>query len=425
MRGFLVKIIEGGAEKNLKINSPVLTIGSDYKSSIYSHSLKKSLNIAENKEGYLKINLIDGLNLKIHHNNRILDIGEIKDIFANKRYLELSKNIVCEISLDEKRIFFKASEFKEEKSDSINKFRKSYITRENIPFLSLFLSLSVLLLTFFIYATLNIKPLEKVAKFDEKDKEIEIDYKKLEKDLPDKKDEKTREGETKEKITEKRGERLIQTAKEPFKQSGGTFFEGQAVVKEGVLGVREGAKTVVIQKEKSLFSKIDETLDALPVKGTGETSERAKKLDGEDTEKYESVKAESIYKGPEKKEVKVELSAGASIKANVQKESEIRILKGKRPENEILSVMARYKKGFEFIFTDARKKDPQLEGKVVVFFVISEEGVVTKAEIVESTIKNQDFTDRILSLVKSIKFPPKSETGDTGVKIPFLFFPQG
>ncbi len=419
MKGFFVKVIEKDVVKDFKIGSPIVTLGNDYMSSIFVESLKKSIDIAEHRENSLKINFIEGLEFKIHYNNKVFDVDEIRGLFPNSNSLEFSKNVICEIVIDNKRVFLKASELKKDKTQSINKFKKNYISKENISFVTLFLTLSIILLTFLTYASINVKPLPQITKLEERDKEIEIDYRLTEKGFEEKKDQKVEKtGKEKANVIEKR------ETKETPKVDSGTFFEGQAVIKEGVLGVREGAKTVLIQKERSLFSKIDETLEAIPVKGSGEASDRARKIDSDDIDKYQSVKAENIYKGPEKKDIKVELSTGASIKATTQKESDIRILKGKRPENEILSVMARYKKGFEFIFIDARKKDPQLEGKVVVFFVISEEGQVTKAEVVESSIKNQEFLDRIITLVKSIRFP-QSDTGDTGVKIPLLFFPQG
>lgn len=419
MKGFFVKVIEKDVVKDFKIGSPIVTLGNDYRSSIFVESLKKSIDIAEHRENSIKINFIEGLEFKIHYNNKVFDVDEIRGLFPNSNSLEFSKNVICEIVIDNKRVFLKASELKKDKTQSINKFKKNYISKENISFVTLFLTLSIILLTFLTYASINVKPLPQITKLEERDKEIEIDYRLTEKGFEEKKDQKVEKtGKEKANVIEKR------ETKETPKVDSGTFFEGQAVIKEGVLGVREGAKTVLIQKERSLFSKIDETLEAIPVKGSGEASDRARKIDSDDIDKYQSVKAENIYKGPEKKDIKVELSTGASIKATTQKESDIRILKGKRPENEILSVMARYKKGFEFIFIDARKKDPQLEGKVVVFFVISEEGQVTKAEVVESSIKNQEFLDRIITLVKSIRFP-QSDTGDTGVKIPLLFFPQG
>lgn len=425
MRGFFVKVIDNGEEKNLKITTPFLTAGNDYKSSILAKSLNKQIVIAENREKCLKVNLTEFFEFKVHHNNKVFSIEEIKGIFPNQRFIELNKDVICEFAIDNKKIFFKAVDIKEEKKVTTNNFKKSYISKENLSFSTLFLILSFIMLSFFIYASVNVKPVEKVAKLEENQKELEIEYKKIETESTEKKADKRKiKADDKISIEGKQIAKKADTVKDTGIKSGGTFFEGQAVLKEGVLGVREGAKTVVIQKEKSLFSKIDETLENIPVKGSGEVSERARKIDGGDLDKFESVKAESIYKGPEKKEVKAELSSGASIKAMIQKEQDIRIIKGKRPENEILSIMARYKKGFEFIFIDSRKKDPQIEGKVVVFFVISEDGTVTKAEVVESTIKNQEFIERILGLIRSIKFP-KSDSGDTGVKIPFLFFPQG
>lgn len=427
MRGFLLKILEDGKEKTLKINNPFLIAGNDYKSSILIGQLKSSFVLAENKLNSIRINLNEGFRIKVHYDKKVFDIDEIKGIFPKQNYLELNKNVVCEIEIDNKKILFKAIDIKEEKLTSINKFKKSYVSRENLSFFMLFLMLSFVMLSFFTYASLKAKPLPKLAKVEEREKEIEIEYKEVGLKSSDTRQDKKIDKREVTKDMAKAGIDVVKKAEnvtDTAVKKGESFFEGQAIVKEGILGVKDGAKNIVIQREKSLFSKIDETLESIPVKGTGEVSEKARKLDETDSGRFESVKAESIYKGPEKKEVKTELSAGTTIKAEVQKEQDIRILKGKRPENEILSVIGRYKKGFEFIFIDARKRDPKLEGKVVVFFVISEEGNVTKAEIVESSIKNQEFLDRLLTLVRSIKFP-KSDTGDTGVKIPFLFFPQG
>jgi TonB family protein len=66
------------------------------------------------------------------------------------------------------------------------------------------------------------------------------------------------------------------------------------------------------------------------------------------------------------------------------------------------------------------KSNPDLEGKVIVRFTIAENGSVTSASVVSSTIGNSAIESTITSSLRSAKFQPSS-MGTTTVTYPFYF----
>jgi TonB family protein len=64
---------------------------------------------------------------------------------------------------------------------------------------------------------------------------------------------------------------------------------------------------------------------------------------------------------------------------------------------------------------------PTLEGKVVVKFIINQEGAVVSSEVVESTVRNEGMESCIVKNVRSWRFPKPKGGGVVAVTYPFIF----
>lgn len=415
--GFIVKI-EGSADtKELLVKSSTLFVGKDYQNEVSLPISKASLKLAEVKDGFLLVPIYDDFKTKIFANNTVYQLEDLLKVFPKCDAIKIRTDCEVFMSIEDVNISYKVIKLEETKLKDVPKdYRKSLITKENFRFTLLTISIAIFFLSLTSYASfkyLQNKPaLVKVA--DVKHEEtFEISY-----------------ATSKTKQVEGVGEKGVSKHESKKTTSGsdqagkippaGAFIETAKIFEGsktgGVLAVQEGAKNIIINRERSLFSKLDETLAEPIVKKEVSTESM-------NTEKrFESAKAEEIHKGPVKKDIKTELVEAERLKVQ-SKAPEIRVVLGKRPEVEITSVLSKYKKGFEFIFIDEKKKDANLQGKVVIFFVVSNSGTVSRAEIYETDIKNKEFLDKILTLVKSIKFPP-SDKGDTSIKLPLLFFPS-
>jgi len=79
-------------------------------------------------------------------------------------------------------------------------------------------------------------------------------------------------------------------------------------------------------------------------------------------------------------------------------------------------------------YQSALAVDPDLEGKIVVKFVIAASGEVSRSEITDDEITDdeigaEDVTDCILDHVDGFVFPPPVGNGIVIVRYPFLFTP--
>lgn len=73
-------------------------------------------------------------------------------------------------------------------------------------------------------------------------------------------------------------------------------------------------------------------------------------------------------------------------------------------------------------YEDQLKRDPTLQGKIVVRFVIGEDGGVTSSEIASSTFDNKDFEGCLLRVIRRLHFP-KPKGGAVTVEYPFVLSP--
>ena len=64
--------------------------------------------------------------------------------------------------------------------------------------------------------------------------------------------------------------------------------------------------------------------------------------------------------------------------------------------------------------------DPALSGRVEVKFVIGADGLVSRAELFESTIESEEVEDCIVDAITDIEFPPPEGGGIVVVQYPFV-----
>jgi len=66
-------------------------------------------------------------------------------------------------------------------------------------------------------------------------------------------------------------------------------------------------------------------------------------------------------------------------------------------------------------------KNPELEGKVVIKFLIGADGKVQKAEVAETTIKSAELEKCMIGAARRMRFPKPLGGGVVDVKYPFVF----
>jgi len=76
-------------------------------------------------------------------------------------------------------------------------------------------------------------------------------------------------------------------------------------------------------------------------------------------------------------------------------------------------------------YDDARKEQKDLQGDVVIHFVLDPEGKVKLAELNQerSTLKAPAVTDCVLGVIRGIHFPKSSRAMETSTNYPFNFTP--
>ena len=94
-----------------------------------------------------------------------------------------------------------------------------------------------------------------------------------------------------------------------------------------------------------------------------------------------------------------------------------------RPEFEIEQVFQKNKSAIYAIYNRALRKDPTLQGKVVIELTIAPNGSVIKARILSSDLNNPKLERKLISRVKLFRFKP-GNMGKVTVKYPIDFLPS-
>jgi len=116
----------------------------------------------------------------------------------------------------------------------------------------------------------------------------------------------------------------------------------------------------------------------------------------------------------------VKSSLGNSTKKIVKRNSSGQII---RPEQEIEQVFQKNKGAIFSIYNRALRKDPSLQGKVILELTIAPNGKVTKCRIISSELNNAKLERKLIARVKLFKFKA-SNAQQVVVKYPIDFLPS-
>lgn len=94
-----------------------------------------------------------------------------------------------------------------------------------------------------------------------------------------------------------------------------------------------------------------------------------------------------------------------------------------RPQFEIEQVFQKHKSAIYTIYNRALRKDPTLQGKVVIELTIAASGKVIKARIISSELNNPKLEKKLIARVKLFRFKP-GNTEKVTVKYPIDFLPS-
>ncbi|RLB59093.1 MAG: hypothetical protein DRI34_02910 [Deltaproteobacteria bacterium] len=95
-----------------------------------------------------------------------------------------------------------------------------------------------------------------------------------------------------------------------------------------------------------------------------------------------------------------------------------------RDQQQIVKRIRRRLGGIKHCYEKRLKRNPQLQGKIVIRFVIHPGGRVIEVEVVENSTGDSELAACIAARVKAIRFPP-TDGGETSVTYPFILAPGG
>ena len=94
-----------------------------------------------------------------------------------------------------------------------------------------------------------------------------------------------------------------------------------------------------------------------------------------------------------------------------------------RSQESIKEVVNARRGGIDFLYKKALRSNPTLKGVIVIEFTITPDGDVLSTQMVSTTINDPSFEEEVLKRVRSWKFPPYPDSGNTVVKYPIEFYP--
>ncbi|RDH83124.1 MAG: energy transducer TonB [endosymbiont of Galathealinum brachiosum] len=112
--------------------------------------------------------------------------------------------------------------------------------------------------------------------------------------------------------------------------------------------------------------------------------------------------------------------ATGSAKKTVKRNKSGKVI---RPQYEIEQVFQKNKSAIYTIYNRALRKDPTLQGKVVIELTIASNGTVIKARILSSDLNNKKLERKLIARVKLFRFKP-SNAAKVTVKYPIDFLPS-
>ncbi len=96
---------------------------------------------------------------------------------------------------------------------------------------------------------------------------------------------------------------------------------------------------------------------------------------------------------------------------------------GSLNREEIERVLRRVKSQIRFCYERELAKDPNLNGKVVIGFVIAGTGLVSTAKAAQNTMGNDKVGSCVVRIIQRLRFPKPRGGGQVIVNYPYLFNP--
>lgn len=154
-------------------------------------------------------------------------------------------------------------------------------------------------------------------------------------------------------------------------------------------------------------------------KSSSVISSRAKRNSGGiDTSKLSRTTGSTALTGRRSSNISSNIGDGV---ANIPRRT--RSGQNARGLEELTIIFDKYKGALEAIYVRALRKDPTLQGKVVFELTISPSGKVIKCRIISSELGAKKLERRLVSRVKSFRFP-KKDVATVTVTYPIDFLPS-
>ncbi|HIE65296.1 MAG: TonB family protein [Nitrospira sp.] len=105
--------------------------------------------------------------------------------------------------------------------------------------------------------------------------------------------------------------------------------------------------------------------------------------------------------------------------------SDLRIIQGSDRNYGIISSSVQIKRSrLTIVYNNQLRNSPNLEGNVILEFVVSPDGGVLKCNILTSSLGNPEFEKALVREILQWRFP-RVKKGTTTILFPILFFPSG
>lgn len=263
----------------------------------------------------------------------------------------------------------------------------------------------------------------KIKKTTPKKKIVKPKKKKIP-EKPEKKAEK-KSDKQKEKKTKPESKKMTKLAQKS-KEKADKMAIRERLKTKALLGVFTSRK--IEETSREMFSSIDKALGGI-IRSADEVSKEAAAafeiLESEFEEvAIEEVKIEEIEEPIRRKEGQELAKLASKQKVIIDKGEKKKKITRTRSKSSIDRVVRSYIGGLKFIYNKELRRDNTLSGKIVVKFIISPEGKVIHAEIIESTFNNENIVTKMLKRIYKWKFSPE-DLDNTTIIYPFIFLPTG
>ena len=101
------------------------------------------------------------------------------------------------------------------------------------------------------------------------------------------------------------------------------------------------------------------------------------------------------------------------------------VYKGSLSREEIQRVVRRHMNQIKYCYEKELAKSPNLQGKVVAFWIIAGTGLVQTAKASQNTMGNKNVEQCVMKVVKRMRFPRPKGGGTVTVTYPFVFSSSG